>query len=213
LPAHQLPLIDWGKPPGRLKRVLDEKLAAACELQYARITKTAVLCAQRFWPKPRQGGFSVFTTLASDYCFDSTLLQEGERGILCSYAIGDKADDIAASPLRKLKEWIAGDVANAVDMGWTNDRVRDIALAVKRQAWQEEEITLGAYAFYRPGQWFTLRKPLADALGNVVFAGEHIADAQGFMEGAVVTGQDAADELIKLAGAPALPRSAAKVHK
>lgn len=193
LPAHQLPLIHWGKaelPP--------DQMDAARQLQYARITKTAVLCAERFWPKPQQGGFSLFTSLASDFCFDSTAGQKKKtHGILCSYSIGDKADDIAGSPIHQLKNWIVGDVATAANLGWKDDdkQIRKVALVAKRQAWQNDRYTRGAYAFYRPGQWFTIRPILQRPHKKVSFAGEHIADEQGFMEGAVVTGKDAADNL------------------
>jgi monoamine oxidase len=62
-------------------------------------------------------------------------------------------------------------------------------------AWQRDVHTQGAYAFYRPGQWFTLRPILQRPHGKVLFAGEHLADWQGFMEGAVVTGEAAAHAL------------------
>ena len=39
--------------------------------------------------------------------------------------------------------------------------------------------------------------PSGTAHGKVLFAGEHIADWQGFMEGAVETGEAAASSLIK----------------
>jgi monoamine oxidase len=190
LPAHQLPHIDWGKTG-----LPQDQNDAARQLQYARITKTAVLCSERFWPKPQRGGFSVFTSLASDFCFDSTAGEKGDRGILCSYAIGDKADDIAAAPIRKLKNWIVGDVANAARLAWPAEQVNSIALAAKRQPWQGDRLTRGAYTFYRPGQWFTIRPILQRPHTKVLFAGEHIADEQGFMEGAVVTGKNAADNL------------------
>jgi len=64
-------------------------------------------------------------------------------------------------------------------------------LDVKRQPWQRSYAG-GAYAFYRPGQWFTVRPLLARPHGRVHFAGEHLADWQGFMEGAVDTGLAAA---------------------
>jgi monoamine oxidase len=190
LPAHQLPRIGWGKAD-----LPQDQRDAARQLQYARITKTAVLCSERFWPTPPRGGFSVFTTLASDFCFDSTLGQKGNRRILCSYAIGDKADDIAAAPIHKLKNWIVEDVANAAQLGWKPKQVGKVALTAKRQPWQKDKFIRGAYAFYRPGQWFTIRPILQRPHGKVFFAGEHIADEQGFMEGAVVTGRDAADNL------------------
>jgi monoamine oxidase len=187
IPAHCVGRLRWGT-----RRPL-EKIAAAKQLQYARITKTAVLCSHRFWPTPTRGGFSVCTSLASDFCFDSTQGQKGKQGILCSYAVGDKADDIASSPLHELKNWIVGDVAHAYGLPWRPTTSGRTALAIKQQAWQADPFTGGAYAFYRPGQWFTVRPALAKPFGRVFFAGEHIADWQGFMEGAVVTGKKAAD--------------------
>jgi monoamine oxidase len=193
LPAHQLSRIDWGKA-----ELPQDQMDAARQLQYARITKTAVLCAERFWPKPKRGGFSLFTSLASDFCFDSTFGQgKSRRGILCSYSIGDKADDIAGSPIHALKDWIVGDVANAANLPWKDEdeQVRKMALVAKRQAWQDDRYTRGAYAFYRPGQWFTVRPLLHRPHRKVYFAGEHVAEEQGFMEGAVITGKNAADNL------------------
>jgi monoamine oxidase len=37
-----------------------------------------------------------------------------------------------------------------------------------------------------------LKKPF----GNIYFAGEHLADWQGFMEGAINTGEEAVDEML-----------------
>jgi monoamine oxidase len=182
--------IGWGKRPPK------EKLEAAAQLQYARITKTAVLCSSRFWPDPPSGGFSVCKNFASDFSFDSTFGQKGTKGILCSYAVGDKAVDIASSPQDKLKYWIAEDVANAHGLNWDLGQSKKIALDLQQQAWQADPFTRGAYAFYRPGQWFTVRPALQKRFGRVFFAGEHIADWQGFMEGAVQTGYDAARTVI-----------------
>jgi len=191
IPAHCMVDIDWGKRPPK------RQLEAASELQYARITKTAVLCSKRFWPKPERGGFSVCTNLASDFCFDSTYGQDGRKGILCSYAVGDKAVDIASSPQDKLKYWIVEDVAEAHGLNWSSERSKEVALAIQQQAWQADSFTRGAYAFYRPGQWFTVFPALKKPFGRVFFAGEHIAEWQGFMEGAVQTGYDAAKAILR----------------
>jgi monoamine oxidase len=191
IPAHCMIDVDWGKRSPR------KHLEAAAQLQYARITKTAVLCSHRFWPEPESGGYSVCTNLASDFCFDSTFKQKGTKGILCSYAVGDKAMDIASSPQDKLKYWIVEDVANANGLNWSANHSKNIALAMQQQPWQADPFTRGAYAFYRPGQWFTVRNALRKRFGHVFFAGEHIADWQGFMEGAVQTGYDAAKAILK----------------
>jgi monoamine oxidase len=191
VPAHCLLDIDWGA------KLPKAKLEAAKELQYSRITKTAVLCSEQFWPDPPKGGFSVCTNLASDFVFDSTYLQKGKERILCSYAVGDKADDIAGAPQEDLKYWIVEDVAHACGLNWKRaDSVRT-ALAIQQQPWQADRFTRGAYAFYRPGQWFSLMPALRNRFGRVFFAGEHIAEWQGFMEGAVQTGYAAAKGVLK----------------
>lgn len=190
IPARCLLDIDWGRNPPQ------GKLEAAKELQYARITKTAVLCSHRFWPSPVKGGFSVCTNLASDFCFDSTYGQNGAQGILSSYAVGDKADDIASSPQDELKYWIVEDVAHALHLNWDEKQSLTTAVACQQQAWQADRFTQGAYAFYRPGQWFSVMPALKKRFRRVFFAGEHIAEWQGFMEGAVTTGYDAAEAIL-----------------
>ena len=71
-----------------------------------------------------------------------------------------------------------------------------LARAITSYAWQRDEYTEGAYALYRRGQWFCIRPILARPHLKVLFAGEHIADWQGFMEGAIETGESAAASLI-----------------
>ena len=169
----------------------DRQWDAAKQLQYARIMKTAILCEKRFWMKKRSTRFSVFTDASSDFLFDATLAQKGEKGILCSYAIGDKADDLNGSLLTDLKARIHSDIKRI----FPKETVR--ILAIQKQAWQSNPLTQGAYAFYRPGQWFTVRELLAEPFQRVYFAGEHIADEQGFMDGAVDTGQAAARKIMR----------------
>jgi len=87
-------------------------------------------------------------------------------------------------------------VANAFGLPWNTRKSHRTARAIRQQAWQQDPFTGGAYACYRPGQWFTVRPALSRPFERVFFAGEHIADWQGFMEGAVVTGQAAADAVL-----------------
>jgi len=186
VPSPCLKNITWDPP------LPPEKHAAADQLQYARIVKTAVLYNRRFWTRWSSAGFSTFTGRVSDFCFDSTYAQPAEKGILCSYAIGDKADDIAAEPdVKSVKRWLTEDMIQVT--GGRHQNVK--ALDIVRHPWQRDPRTGGAYALYRPGQWFTVRPALARPHGLVRFAGEHLADWQGFMEGAVETGLDAAESL------------------
>jgi monoamine oxidase len=160
--------------------------AAAEQLQYARIIKNCVLFEERFWGAD---DFSLVSDVTSHYYFHSTRSQPGKPGILCSYAIGEKADVLAAQSPTRRQEIITRDLLPL------NDRAPRMARNIQSYAWQRDLYTQGAYAFYRPGQWFSLRPVLQRPHGKVLFAGEHLAEWQGFMEGAVVTGEAAAKEL------------------
>jgi monoamine oxidase len=183
----------------------DDQWDAAKQLQYARIMKTVVLFRDRFWKKNKFTKFSCYTDGASDFIFDSTLGQPGPYGILCSYTVGDKADDLNAVYKRKhrdLQDMIVQDLKN-IFPGAKPD-----AVDIEAQPWQSDEYTQGSYAFYRPGQWFGIRAILQEPHMRVYFAGEHLADEQGFMEGAVVTGKDAAENVQKAAASKLLHKSA-----
>jgi len=163
-------------------------LAAAEELQYSRIVKNSLLCSERFWGAE---DFSLVSDVTSHYYFHSTKLQPGTDGILCSYAIGEKADVLAAQSDRRRMDIISRDLIPV------DERAPQLTRAIASYAWQRDPYTHGAYALYRPRQWFTVRPLLQRPHMNVFFAGEHLAEWQGFMEGAVTTGQDAARALIR----------------
>lgn len=163
------------------------QLAAAEELQYARIIKNSIVFGERFW---KSEDFSLVSDVTSHYYFHSTRSQPGTAGILTSYAIGEKADVLAAQDDARRTEIITRDLIPL------DSRAPALARTIKSYAWQRDPWSQGAYALYRPGQWFTLRPRLQTPHGKVLFAGEHIADWQGFMEGAVVTGEAAARALM-----------------
>jgi monoamine oxidase len=201
LPAHIVAKINWD--PALPSAQKD----AANQLQYSRIMKTAVLYRHRFWRTAQNSGvagFGAFSSRVSDFCFESTHGQVGKKGILCSYAVGDKADDLAGEDPSDVAKWITEDMLEAT--GYKKRAKLDMDLGVRTQPWQREPHgpkkrgqlpwTGGAYAFYRPGQWFSVRPLLAQPHGRVLFACADVdEDWQGFMEGAVRTGEAAANSL------------------
>ncbi len=162
---------------------------AAERLTYARICKNSVLYDERFW---RDENFSMVSDVTSHFYFHSTQSQAGKQGILTSYAVGEKADVLASQSENRRMRVITNDL---VDF---DKEAPTLARGIASYAWQRDEYTDGAYALYKPGQWFGIRPILARPHGKVLFAGEHIADWQGFMEGAIETGEAAAANLIKL---------------
>ena len=57
-------------------------------------SRTRVLFNERFWGAE---DFSLVSDVTSHYYFHSTKDQPGKQGILCSYAIGEKADVLAVA--------------------------------------------------------------------------------------------------------------------
>jgi monoamine oxidase len=161
---------------------------AAQKLIYARICKNSVLYEDRFW---KDENFSMVSDTTAHYYFHSTQNQAGKAGILTSYAIGEKADVLASQSDERRMKIITRDL---IDF---NENAPRLSKNIASYAWQRDKYTEGAYALYRPGQWFGIRPILQRPHGKVLFAGEHLADWQGFMEGAVETGEAAAQSLIK----------------
>ena len=161
---------------------------AAEKLTYARIIKNSVLYDERFW---KDDNFSMISDTSAHYYFHSTQNQPGRQGILTAYAIGEKADVLASQDDRRRMNVITRDIVD-----FDKDAPK-LARGIASYSWQRDEYTEGAYALYRPGQWFGIRPILARPHLKVLFAGEHIADWQGFMEGAIETGEAAAENLIK----------------
>ena len=157
------------------------------ELSYARIMKSPILFEERFW---KTDDYSLVSDRTSHYFFHATKNQAGRQGVLTSYVVGDKADVLAAQNHRARRQMIAEDL-RAVD-----ERAPELMRGELTYAWHRDTWTRGAYALYRPGQWFGLRPILGRPHGKVLFAGEHLADWQGFMEGAINTGEEAANLLL-----------------
>ena len=66
--------------------------------------------------------------------------------------------------------------------------------------WPSNPLALGSYNCYKPGQFTSLAGREGTRVGNLHFAGEHtnsFYDFQGFMEGACVSGLDAANEILR----------------
>jgi monoamine oxidase len=153
------------------------------ELQYARINKNPVLFKDRFW---KDESFDMITDTPAHYFYHATKNQPSKKGALISYTIGDKAAVIAnqsdtwkADMLQQSLAPYFGDVKSLIDKQ-------------SNYYWGADEYSKGAYAIYGKGQWFGIQPALKKPFLHTHFAGEHLADWQGFMEGAINTGEDAA---------------------
>jgi monoamine oxidase len=160
-----------------------ETVAAMNELQYARINKNPLLFSRRFW---KEENFDLITDTSAHYFYHATKNQVSEKGVLISYTVGDKAD--VAS--RQSDEWRMETMQLSLQPAFGN--VRPMLEKQLNYYWGEDEYSRGSYALYAPGQWFRLMPQLKTPHLHTIFAGEHLADWQGFMEGAINSGEAAA---------------------
>ncbi|MEO8446903.1 MAG: NAD(P)/FAD-dependent oxidoreductase [bacterium] len=165
----------------------NDKIEAINALQYSRINKAATLFTEKFW---KDESFSIVTDTFSHYFYHGSKFQDESKGVLISYSIGDKADMMSRLTKKEQEDTIAGSLTTAFG------DVRNLIDKNVNYYWGLDEHTMGAYALYGKGQWFSLMPVLREKLTNVHFAGEHIADWQGFMEGAVESGEDAAKQIM-----------------
>ena len=181
-PAFSLKKIKW-EPA-----LPAEYLRAVNELQYARINKNPLLFSKRFW---KDESFDMVTDQTPHYFYHATKNQRSDKGVLISYTIGEKAAVVA----NQSDEWRINNIQQTLFPFFG-----DVKQLLEKQVnyyWGNDEFSYGAYALYGVNQWFPVRKVLSKPHLHAHFAGEHLADWQGFMEGAINTGEAAAEILVK----------------
>lgn len=181
LPTFSISKINWNPALPQIK------IDAINALQYSRINKTATLFKERFWTDQR---FSILTDTLTHYFYHATKFQNGNKGVLISYSIGDKADMMS----RLTKDEREHELARSLNIAFGD--VKPLIETTENYYWGTDQYSKGAYALYGKGQWFVERPILGEKFNNIYFSGEHVADWQGFMEGAVNTGEEAAKEIL-----------------
>lgn len=180
LPTYSMSKINW------IPALPQEKIDALNQLQYCRINKSATLFKERFWNDEK---FSILTDTFSHYFYHASKFQNSPKGVLISYSVGDKADIMS----RLTKEQREDTLADSLSVAFGD--VRNQFEKNVNYYWGTDEFTKGAYALYGRGQWFSILGVLREKVKDIHFAGEHIADWQGFMEGALISGEEAADSI------------------
>lgn len=163
-----------------------DQVNAMNELQYARINKNPLLFRERFW---KDESFDMVTDQTPHYFYHATKNQNSKKGVLISYTIGDKAAVIANQD----DEWKINTVQQTLQPYFGD--VKSLLDKQTNYYWGKDQYSLGAYALYGKGQWFRVRPILSRSHIHTHFAGEHLADWQGFMEGAINTGEEAAGKI------------------
>jgi len=175
----------------------EDKQRAINELKLTPVTRTFLQFRARVWEQAGLSGYGL-TDLPIQNTYSPTLTQGGKRGILVSYAGGQRAINLSAMSesdrqsfvLQKMGGLFSG-LGNAFESGLS-------------QLWHEDPWARGAFAYFEPGQMSTLLPIAQRPEGRVHFAGEHTSAWHGWMNGALESGNRAAEEVNDAESAAAL---------
>lgn len=165
---------------------------AVATLKYGGATRVLLQFASRFWVKrgrPRAFG----SDLPAGAVWDGNEQQPGRAGILSLLAGGRASDELVA-------------ILNAEGAAGVVDRLRwmgrpSALIASHVVRWNDDPWVGGGYAVFDPEFDPKGRDWLARPHGRIAFAGEHTSVRfQGYMNGAVESGQRAAAESILALG-------------
>ena len=159
-------------------------------LRTGRATRLLLQFGRRFWDKRgRPTGFG--SAQPTGAVWDGNEQQKGPAAILSFLAGGGASGELQAL-LR------TGGVAEVVStLKWLGRPAK--VLASRTITWEDDPWAGGGYAFFDPGFDPARRDALALPHGRVLFAGEHTSVRwQGYMNGAIESGQRAAAEISAL---------------
>jgi monoamine oxidase len=166
----------------------DEKLRAVHEMKLTPVTRTFMQFRSRVWEQDRLSGYGI-TDLPIQNTYSPTAVQAGRRGILVSYAGGQRALDLSAMSERDRQDFVLRRMGNLFN-NLNNQFESGLS-----HIWHEEEWARGAFAYFEPGQMATLLPLAQRPEGRIHFAGEHTSAWHGWMNGALESGNRAAEEI------------------
>ena len=155
------------------------------ELSYGAVTKVLIEYRKRFWAEKGWNGH-IATDTPIVLTWHATSHTENEHGILTVYTGGRPGTKLAALPDEERIRVAVAEIEKVFHGS------SDLIECTATVAWPNEPYTRGSYAAFAPGEVTAHWKTLFEPAGRLFFAGEHASDIQGFMEGAVESGQRAA---------------------
>jgi monoamine oxidase len=177
------------------------KKRAIDELGMGQSAKIHVQVERKTWPPLGYAGATYTDWFGFCVAWDDSvpLGPDGRPAVLVGYPGGTTAKNVLTGA--------AHGPAPARDVRWFLDQIEPIFSGTKAAAssglayedhWSRDPWHFGAYSFWRVGQYTTFAGYEGVQEGNVHFAGEHTEpESQGFLEGAVLSGERAAQEIAR----------------
>ncbi|MEM9809384.1 MAG: FAD-dependent oxidoreductase, partial [Cyanobacteria bacterium P01_D01_bin.56] len=166
-----------------------EKQRAIDELAYTSVSRVMVQTKTRFWQDQGKSGYTA-TDLPIALAGDTTFSQSGQRGILESLTAGNKARQIGTLSHDDRLKFVLPHM-EAVFPGVANHMETSASIS-----WDADEWAKGGYVWFQPGQMGQHLPTIAQPQGRIHFAGEHTSPWNGWMQGALESGERAAQEIL-----------------
>jgi monoamine oxidase len=166
------------------------KMRILAELPYYEGTRFLLQTKTRFWQAAGLTG-GARTDGPADI-WDMSFGQRGGRGLI-SLTTGNALIEqklAAMNPAARLGFGIALAAPSFPEINASVDKSTI-------QRWTEEPYARGAFVVFKPGQMTRWASVLSRSEGRVYFAGEHTAPWNGWMEGALWSGERAAQEILQ----------------
>ncbi len=163
------------------------------EIPYGAVTKVMIEYRKRFWDERGWSG-RLTTDAPIVMTWHATSHFEHERGILTAYTGGGPGTNLSAMSDEERIETAVAEIER--HFSGSSKLIENVATV----AWLNEPFTRGSYMALAPGDVLKHWKTLFQPKGRLFFAGEHATPIQGFMEGAVESGQRAAATIISSGG-------------
>jgi monoamine oxidase len=155
------------------------------------VIKVHAIYEEPFWRGEGLSGFVVSDTGPVRIVYDNSP-EDGSPGVLVGFIEGEQARSWAR---RNPADRRAGILACLADyFGERAGRPRELL----ERSWADEEYSGGCYAgYFPPGVWTSFGQALREPIGRLHWAGTETATAwTAYMEGAVQSGQRAAEEVL-----------------
>ncbi len=159
------------------------------EVSYGAVTKVLIQYRNRFWEERGWNG-RLTTDTRIGMTWHATSHVDSEDGIITVYTGGEPAAKLSALPDEERIQLAVAEIEKLFP--GSSQQIEHTATI----AWSNEKFTRGSYMALAPGQVTAHWEALMTPAGRLFFAGEHATAIQGYMEGAVESGQRAARTIL-----------------
>ncbi|GIV07124.1 MAG: amine oxidase [Fimbriimonadales bacterium] len=185
LPFPVLPQLEWTPP------LCAERRNALALAGRGKVIRTLIQFRTRFWrtqpprSQPNQPDINAL--------WEETDLQDGEAGILSFWTAGEPAERWGAlTESQRIEQCL-----QTLEVMYP--RCREQVIAVVSYDWQADPFAQHAYIYHKPGYLTQALPILRGPEGRVHFAGDYLSLFVGYMEGALESGESAAQAVAALA--------------